>query len=131
MKRIDIVRSALVAGGFFYLLTGIGLLFTPQWFFDNIGFYPPYNRHYAGDLGAFTIPMAIAILYAARQPARHRLMIAFAFAGSLVHAFNHLVDDPIINTLPLFAFAALFWVAWYLCPTEGTTETARSSAQRV
>lgn len=130
MKRSDLVRAALVAGGAFYLLTGIALLFAPQWFFDNIGFYPPYNRHYEGDLGAFTIPLGIALLLAARRPARHRSLVAFAFAASLVHALNHLLDDPVVNTLPLFLFAVMLGAAWYFCPPDEQADLRRAATRR-
>ncbi len=92
------VRAALVAGGIFYLITGLALLFAPQWFFDNVGTYPPFNRHYAGDVGSFLLPLGIALAWAARNPAQHRGLIAFAAAGSGVHALNHLYDDVVLQS---------------------------------
>jgi hypothetical protein len=80
-KREAFVRAVLVAGGVFYLLSGLGLLFIPEWFFQNIGNYPPFNRHYAGDVGVFLLPLGIALVWAAREPAQHRTLIAFAAAG--------------------------------------------------
>ena len=87
-----LVQGVVGLAGFFYLLTGGALLFIPDWFFANIGFFPPFNRHYAGDLGAFHLPLGLFLLMAARHPAQHRSLIGFAAAGSLVHAFNHLYD---------------------------------------
>jgi hypothetical protein len=92
------VRAALVAGGIFYLITGIALLAAPQWFFDNVGTYPPFNRHYAGDLGSFLLPLGIALVWAARNPVQHRGLIAFAAAGSGIHAANHLYDDLMLQS---------------------------------
>jgi hypothetical protein len=96
--KTGFVRAALVAGGLLYLITGLTQVFTPDWFYQNIGTFPPYNRHYIGDLGSFMLPLGIALLWAAREPARHRSLIAFAVAGSLLHAVNHAYDDLMAQT---------------------------------
>lgn len=119
--KTGFVRAALVAGGIFYLLSGAGLLFTPEWFFENVGNYPPFNRHYVGDVGAFLLPLGIALVWAARNPAQHRGLIAFATAGSGVHAFNHLYDDLagrlppggwLLSSIGLFIFVAMLAAAY-------------------
>jgi hypothetical protein len=116
------VRAALVAGGVFYLFTGLALLFAPEWFYNNVGTFPPYNRHYEGDLGALLLPLGITLLVASRDPARHRLLIGFAALGSLIHAVNHIYDDlmgnslvgaAIMQTLPLLIFGLVMAAAWW------------------
>ena len=89
----DVVRVVVLISGVFYALVGLALLFLPQWFFDTIGTFPPFNRHYEGDLGSFLLPLGVALIVAARDPLRHRLLIACAAAGSLLHAGNHIYDD--------------------------------------
>jgi hypothetical protein len=39
------------------------------------------------------MPMGIALLIAARNPAQHRLLFGFVVAGSVLHAVNHLLDE--------------------------------------
>jgi hypothetical protein len=104
------------------------LLFGPVWFFDNIGPYPPFNRHYEGDTGSFTLVLGLVLLWAVREPARYRAMIAAVGIGSLVHAINHVVDDFVLspsprsmmNNLFLFLFAgALLLAAWWATPQQG------------
>lgn len=121
--RNAFVRAALVAGGALYLLTGAIMLVAPGWFYDNIGSFPPFNRHYIGDLGSFLLPLGAALLLAARNPAAHRGLAAFAAVASLLHAANHTVDDIaarvslitwVLNTLPLFAVAAMLGAAYVL-----------------
>lgn len=123
--RLSLVRAVLVAAGISFLLTGAAMLFAPEWFFANIGNFPPYNRHYLGDLGSFQLPLGLALLWAARSPARNRPLIAFAAAGSVLHALNHTVDDLaarvalpewLANTLPLFLFAGLLALAYAYIP---------------
>jgi hypothetical protein len=123
MPRTDRGQQIVVAAsGAFYTLTGLALLFAPEWFFENIGHFPPFNRHFIGDIGAFLIPLGLGLLLAARAPRRHRLLIGVAALGSVIHLLNHLYDDALGNawslehflreTLPLaLVAAALAWAA--------------------
>ena len=53
---------ALVAlAGLIHLATGLALLLAPAWFYQNIGTFPPFNRHYAGDLGAFQVGLGVGL----------------------------------------------------------------------
>lgn len=103
-----------------FVLTGGLLLFAPRWFFQNIGDFPPYNRHYMGDLGSFLLPLGLALLFAVRNPARHRLLIAAVAVGSALHVVNHLLDGIALSftlthwltdTVPLIVSALLLFVA--------------------
>lgn len=120
--RLGFVRAALVAGGLMYVFSGAALLFTPEWFFENIGTFPPFNRHYMGDAGTFLLPLGIVLLLIVRHPERHRALIAFAAVGSLIHALNHTYDDIIAGsdfgawmgtTIPLFILAAVLIAAYF------------------
>ncbi len=120
-KQQTFVRVVLVAGGIFYTLTGVALFFAPQWFYDHIGTYPPFNHHYEGDLGAILMPMGIAMVIAARDPARHRLLFGVIVAGSIIHAVNHLLDELVrspstsqllTGSIPLTIFAAILVAAY-------------------
>lgn len=132
-------RSMAVAGGVFYVGVALLLLFAPVWFFDNVGNYPPYNRHYEGDAGSFTLALGLMLLWAARDTVRHRAMIALVGVGSLVHAMNHVVEDFITNpsafsmanNVVLFVFAfALLLAAWWANaqPQAKTVSRATSHA---
>jgi hypothetical protein len=99
-----------------HILVGIATLLTPMWFFQNVGTFAPFNRHYEGDLGAFQLGIGLGLLLAARAPARHRLLLGAAAAGNLVHAFNHTYDALISHaslgywlsdTAPLYLFAMI------------------------
>jgi uncharacterized membrane protein len=106
-----------------YTLTGLSQLFAPRWFFENIGNFPPFNRHYVGDLGAFILAMGLGLLVAARNPAQHRSLIGVVALGSVLHLLNHLYDDwlsadwslgtALTQTLPLALVAAA--LAWVYC----------------
>jgi hypothetical protein len=116
MSSLHLVRAVLVANGLTHLLTGFALMFAPQWFFDNVAAFSPYNRHFMGDIGVFVFPLGVGLLWAARDPSRHKGLIGVAAAGGALHAINHLYDDSAAgqltpqffsNTLPLAALAIL------------------------
>jgi hypothetical protein len=129
-KRIAWVSIVLGVAGVGYTLTGLALILAPLWFFDNIGPFAPYNRHYEGDLGMFLLPLGLGLLAAAREPARHRLLLAVATAGSLLHAGNHLYDAVIGATPatrviqdvgPLIALGLLVLAAWWGTSSRSST----------
>ena len=114
MQATNLVRSGsrpstaqvvLVVAGAIHLLTGLALMLAPEWFFANVGTFPPYNRHYAGDLGAFQIALGVGLLAAVRDPARHRLLVGVIAAGNLLHTLNHAYDAFMGRA------ALLYWLA--------------------
>lgn len=80
-----------------YVLAAIGLLFFQRWFFDNVAPFEPFNRHYMGDTGSFTLAIGLGMLVAARDPVRHRLMIWLGLLASVVHTLNHVYDAVLLN----------------------------------
>ncbi len=130
MDRIKLDRSDQVAGwikpvlalcGLAFALTALTQLFAPEWFFNVVGTFPPFNRHYVGDLGAFLLPLGAGLVFAARNPLRHRGIVGVAAAGSSLHALNHFYDDLresfsgshwLNNTLPLLLVAVVLIVAY-------------------
>ncbi|HLF27119.1 MAG TPA: hypothetical protein VJG32_12340 [Anaerolineae bacterium] len=120
-SRPTFVQIAVAIAGAVYLFTGVFLMFAPAWFFDTFGKFPPFNRHYMGDLGSFLLPLGIGLLVAAGEPRRYRGLIGVAAVGSLIHAGNHLYADLtagqippyfLQTTLPLLVLASLLIVAW-------------------
>ena len=122
-KTQTFAQITVVFIGVFYLAAGLALIFAPGWFYANIGDFPPFNRHYMGDVGAFLGPLGIGLIAAARNPAKHRAIVGVAALGTIVHLSNHLFDDVIVehgstihwlsNTLPTLAFAALLTAVYW------------------
>lgn len=92
MTSMPVIRAILLLDGLGYLATGAVLLFAPTWFYDNVGTFPPFNRHYAGDLGSFLLPLGLGLLLAARDPAGSRWLVFAVALGSLLHVLNHAYD---------------------------------------
>ena len=90
--RPTIAQAIVAIAGIMHLLVGLAMLLAPRWFFITIGTFPPFNRHYTGDMGAFQLALGAGLLFAARTPARQRLLIGTAAAGNLLHLLNHAYD---------------------------------------
>lgn len=114
-------RAGLLLVGGLYALSGLALLLAPSWFFENVGTFPPFNRHYAGDAGSFLLPWGVGLLLVARAAVRQRLVVGLAALASALHAANHLYDDWhaftdashfLVDTLPLLAAALLLGWLW-------------------
>ena len=90
--RPSIAQVVVAIAGMLHLLVGIAMLLAPMWFFVTIGTFPPFNRHYTGDMGAFQLALGAGLLFAARTPTRQRLLIGIAAAGNLLHMLNHAYD---------------------------------------
>ena len=90
--RPTITQAVVAIAGIMHLLVGLAMLLVPMWFFVMIGTFPPFNRHYTGDMGAFQLALGAGLLFAARAPAQYRLLIGIAAAGNLLHMLNHAYD---------------------------------------
>jgi hypothetical protein len=93
MRRFGMIAAALAAA--IYLVFGVWALVAPRSFFDQIATYPPYNKHFVHDLGAFQVGIGVAALTGLW--ARDALVagLAGAAAGSVGHAISHLVDEEL------------------------------------
>lgn len=122
MKTYNWIRLLILVAGLNYVLSGLALLLAPTWFFENIGTFGTFNRHYLGDLGAFLLPMGIGLLVAVRQTRQHYLLIAVVAAGNIIHASNHIYDAILgeedlahwlSDTIPLVFFAVIFMLVFW------------------
>lgn len=116
-------RFALGAGG---ALAGLGLwaFFAPASFYE-FATYPPYNRHFIHDVGAFMAGLgAVLILAAFRADA---LLVAFAgnAVGAAMHGISHLIDreigggswrDPVLTIGFAVALALVAWKRYQRIP---------------
>lgn len=101
---LTVNRVILALAAVEQIVPGLLLLFAPGWFFENIGNFPPFNRHYMGDTGAFTLGLGLVLVFALRDPARYRGAIVAVAIGNLVHLANHLYDDYLGNAWSLDHF---------------------------
>ncbi len=133
-KTLRFAQAVVLLNGLTYLAVGAALLFVPEWFFANVGNFPPFNRHYAGDLGSFQLALGAMLLYAVRHPAAHAGVLGVAALGGTMHALNHAVDAARglggwDQTLALFVLAALTVAAlWQAVAARPDESGSRSQA---
>jgi hypothetical protein len=101
----DFGRVVIGSAGIMHVAVGALLLLAPYSYFMLLEHYPPYNRHDAGDLGAFQLSLGLGLLLAAREPMRYRLVVLMAAVANLLHAFNHIYDGLIMPATPVY------WIA--------------------
>jgi hypothetical protein len=113
MSASKVSRAIAVVGGLFFLVTGVWAFVAPHSFFNSVATFPPYNRHFLHDLGAFQIGLGAALFAALIWS--DALLVALLSTGiaGAIHAAAHFEDsslggrksDPWL--LALFAFALL------------------------
>jgi hypothetical protein len=116
-----LVRIVVGIIGIFYTLAGAALIFFPLWFFQYIGNFPPFNRHYEGDAGAFLLALGIGLLVATPRPEAHVWLIRIAALASLFHVANHLYDALVYPSLSS-------WGQWIALLVVGLVLVAASFA---
>lgn len=95
MPVLPLVSPLLAALGAAQIAVSVAFFSAPEWSFENVARFAPYNPHLLADIGAFGLPLGVALLIAARDPRRHALLVALAALGNLAHAASHLRDLPL------------------------------------
>jgi hypothetical protein len=93
--RVDLASTIVVASfGLFTLALGIWALVDTTGFYENIAEFPPYNKHFLHDLGAFQMGLGAALLFALvwRDDA---ILAALggAAVGASAHEIAHIADN--------------------------------------
>jgi hypothetical protein len=111
-------RGVAAVLGVITVAIGAWALLAPQSFYDTIATFPPYNRHFLHDVGAFQLGLGAALLLALRV--RDGLVVALGgyAVGGLAHAVSHLVDRDLggrpafdITSLTVLAALAILAIA--------------------
>lgn len=110
-----IVRGALVAGAAFFLFIGAWALIDPTSFYAKVASFPPYNRHFLHDVGAFNLGIGAALGLGLTRWPGHRVALWAAALASVLHAVSHFLDqglgghssDPLLLSLIAAALLAV------------------------
>jgi hypothetical protein len=113
------VRGVAALLGAVTVVLGAWALLAPRSFYDALAAFPPYNRHFLHDVGAFQLGIGAALLLALRW--RDGLVVALGgyAVGAIAHTVSHLVDSglggrPAFDIPALTGLAALAVVALVL-----------------
>ncbi len=97
MPRAQLVSNLVVAVfGILTLALGIWALIDPSSFFDNVADWPPYNRHFIHDIGAFQVAIGAALLFALIWRSDAVLAtLGGAAIGAALHWIAHITDEEL------------------------------------
>ena len=97
MPRAQLVSNLVVAiFGILTLGLGIWALVDPSSFFDNIADWPPYNRHFIHDIGAFQVGLGAVLLFALIWQGDAVLAaLGGAAVGGTLHWIAHITDEEL------------------------------------
>lgn len=124
--RLALVSAVTVVAGLLYLMVGMSQLLQPEWYFANLGGFPPYNRLVIGQLGSVLLPLGVLMVIASQNPSSNRMIISLGAASAVLMTLNQLYstssgeDAAAPGTMALlflgfFALAQL-WAFWQIRP---------------
>lgn len=95
MPRAQLVSNLVVAAfGLLTLSLGIWALADTTSFFDNVAEWPPYNRHFIHDIGAFQVGLGAVLLFALIWQGDAVLAaLGGAAVGGTLHWIVHITDE--------------------------------------
>ena len=86
------IGTAVLGFGLYEVAIGLFIAITPHAFFDSLGPYGHYNRHYLHDVAAFEGALGVGLLLAYRRPAWRAPFLVLAALHYGFHALSHGVD---------------------------------------
>lgn len=104
MDKTKVARTVALVVGVSYVVSGLWAFLAPQSWFDTIGTYPPYNKHFVHDLGAFQLGLGATALLATLWRAPLLAALAANAIAAIFHFASHVIDrdlggraaDPIL-----------------------------------
>lgn len=123
--RLALVSAVTLVAGLLYLMIGMSQLLQPEWYFANLGGFPPYNRLVLGQLGSVLLPLGVVLVIASQNPSSNRMVISVGAAAAALMTLNHLYSisagegaaDGSLALFPLAFFAlAQLWAFWQIRP---------------
>ena len=100
------------------MLPGLWAMLAPESFYASLAVYPPYNRHFIHDIGAFMLGLGATLGFALALGDALLVAVAGNAIGALAHFVSHLVDrelggqpsDPL--TFGIFAVLLVGLAVW-------------------
>ena len=97
---------------------GVWAMAAPESFYATLAVYPPYNRHFVHDIGAFMLGLGTTFGFALALGDALLVALAGNTVGALAHFVSHAVDrdlggqpgDPLV--VGAFALVLVGLVVW-------------------
>lgn len=92
LTRSRYVEVILIVFGVYSVGLGLFQWLAPGAFFDSLGAFGAFNKHYIFDNASFELPLGLLLLAGLRWPSWRVPALAFATAHWALHALSHLID---------------------------------------
>lgn len=100
------------------VLSGLWAMLAPESFYASVALYPPYNRHFIHDIGAFMLGLGATLGFALAFGDALLVALAGNALGAVAHFASHVVDrelggqstDPL--TFGIFAVLLVGLAVW-------------------
>ena len=90
--HVRAVPAGVAALAVYELAFGLWMLLAPRSFYDAVGPFGPYNRHYVLDTATWQLAFGVALAVAVRRPSWRAPLLGFAVVQFGLHALNHIAD---------------------------------------
>ena len=124
--RLTLVSAIVVVAGVVYLMVGMAQLLQPEWYFENLAAFEPYNRLDIGLAGSLLLPLGVVMIIASQHPSENRLVIGMGASAAVLMIFNQWYGaatgefqtaDHSLLIISLIALTlALLWAFWQIRP---------------
>jgi hypothetical protein len=89
------IRVGVAVLGCISIAAGLWAMAAPHSFFDQAATYPPYNRHFIHDIGAFQIGLGGCLIAALALTDAVLVVLIGNSLGAVAHFVGHVVDRSI------------------------------------
>jgi hypothetical protein len=122
----SLVRVLIALAAVGTIASGLFAMLAPEAFFNAVAAYPPYNRHFIHDIGAFMLGLGAGLGFALTLTDALLVGLAANVVGAVAHFLSHLIDrdlggapsDP--ATFGIFALILVAFTIWRLrAPRSG------------
>lgn len=86
--RLALVSAIVLLTGLAALMAGMAQLLQPEWYFAQLGDFPPYNRLVLGQLGSVLLPLGVVLMLASQNPSSNRMVIGAGAGAAALLALN-------------------------------------------
>ena len=110
-----LVAAITVVAALGFLVPGMWAFLAPSSFYEWVALFPPYNRHFLHDVGAFQLGLGATLLLALRWRDARLVALVGSGMGGALHAVSHVLDRQLggrqIDTPSLGLLAILLGLA--------------------
>ena len=113
-----VMRVIIAVAALILIASGLFAMLAPETFFNLVALYPPYNRHFIHDIGAFLLGLGGGLAFALTLTDALLVALAANAVGAVAHFISHVVDrelgglptDPV--TMGVFALVLVSLAVW-------------------